>query len=696
MWLGRGGDAANVPAPSNGNPRINLRGGFDLPAVYNGAAGLKRVLEQNLALPTALASADFDEDGVPDLISGYSSPNGGIITLHRGNLYSIYPNQPVNDTATGRGGDTAKVPASPRPPVSASPFLPEARIFELPESPDFIGAGDFDNDGHWDVVAAARGSHVLYLLPGDGKGGFGAAKQVGLPGAVTALVTGEINRADGLTDVVVGTVGPDGPQVLVFEGPDGALKATPEVIALPAAATALALGQLDDSYEMDLAVAAGRDLLIVHGRDRKLSLDVTQQAEALRAGIDQRSFPFTINSIALGDFVSDQEHRTDIALVADDGTIHLLANANRLPAGSDPRSRKTTSKRLNEWQSEILATGYRPLATQLVRVQTSGLPTDDLVVIDGANHQLHILAADAETGRRGDTESLAASPLPRVTASLAVSGAPIAVLPMRLNGDAFSDLVILKSGSSTPTVVMTVPDAVITVTGTGDTIAVDGVVTLREAITSANNNADINADVTANRVGVYGADTINFNIPGAGVHTISPTSALPTITDPVTIDGYTQPGSSMNTLSNGDNAVLRIELNGTSVGGGDGLRFNAGSSTVRGLVINRFMDLFRAGIELATNGGNFIEGNFIGTDVTGTMNLGNTGEGVANSSSPNNTIGGTTASARNVLSGNGQFGVRFDSSAVTGNQIKGNHRHRRNRHGPLGNNQGDPPEQRRV
>jgi hypothetical protein len=80
--------------------------------------------------------------------------------------------------------------------------------------------------------------------------------------------------------------------------------------------------------------------------------------------------------------------------------------------------------------------------------------------------------------------------------------------------------------------------ATITVTGTGDTIAVDGVVTLREAITSANTNASVNADVSAQSPGAYGNDTINFNIAGAGVHTISLTAALPSITGPITINGY--------------------------------------------------------------------------------------------------------------------------------------------------------------
>ena len=72
-------------------------------------------------------------------------------------------------------------------------------------------------------------------------------------------------------------------------------------------------------------------------------------------------------------------------------------------------------------------------------------------------------------------------------------------------------------------------------------------------------------------------------------------------------------------------------------------------------VINRFGSTLEAnGILLQTNGGNVIEGNFIGTDVTGTTVLPNTGvAGVFVSNVPNNTIGGTTAETRNVLSGNG-------------------------------------------
>ena len=189
---------------------------------------------------------------------------------------------------------------------------------------------------------------------------------------------------------------------------------------------------------------------------------------------------------------------------------------------------------------------------------------------------------------------------------------------------------------------------------------------LREAINVANTTG--------------GTDTIAFNLtstdPGYVSSTdswvIRPTSSLPTITDPVVIDGYTQPGASPNTNGPGLglNTVLRIELDGTIAGADvNGLHITAGSSTVRGLVINRFGG---NGIELVTNGGNVIDGNFIGTDVTGTADLGNIGSGVLLNGAPSNTVGGTTPGARNVITGNEAGGVRILGNGVTGNVVQGN------------------------
>src|SRR5262247_3435245 len=126
-------------------------------------------------------------------------------------------------------------------------------------------------------------------------------------------------------------------------------------------------------------------------------------------------------------------------------------------------------------------------------------------------------------------------------------------------------------------------------------------------VTNTNNSgpgslAQAILDANAN----LGADTIVFNIPGSGVQTISPASPLPTITDPVTIDGYTQPGAIANTLAVGTNAVLLIELSGASANSAAGLTISAGNTTIRGLVINRFNFY---GIYIQTNDGNTIAGS---------------------------------------------------------------------------------------
>jgi hypothetical protein len=194
--------------------------------------------------------------------------------------------------------------------------------------------------------------------------------------------------------------------------------------------------------------------------------------------------------------------------------------------------------------------------------------------------------------------------------------------------------------------------ATFTVTSTDDS----GPGTLRQAILDA--NADSSLDDAL----------IEFNIPGAGVHTIAPLSdRLPNITRPVTIDGYTQPGSSPNTLANADNAVLRIELSGANPGGGNiGFYFAASGCTVRGIVINRFTG---TGIWLENANDSVLEGNFIGTDPTGTIGMGSP-NGIVVSGGAGNRIGGVTTGARNIVGGNVD-GIFFQGTTGT-NEVLGN------------------------
>jgi CSLREA domain-containing protein len=169
-----------------------------------------------------------------------------------------------------------------------------------------------------------------------------------------------------------------------------------------------------------------------------------------------------------------------------------------------------------------------------------------------------------------------------------------------------------------------------------------------------------------------GADTIKFNIPGnaGGVRTISPASALPSITDPLTIDGYTQPGSEKNTQQTGaTNAVILVELNGSAAGlGSDGLAIAAPNVVVRGLAINFFGSASIKTDDRAQ--GARIEGNFIGPDTSGTFDRGNSGRGVSIVDGGNHTIGGTTPDKRNLISGNNAIGVIL--RAEGGNKVQGN------------------------
>jgi hypothetical protein len=187
-----------------------------------------------------------------------------------------------------------------------------------------------------------------------------------------------------------------------------------------------------------------------------------------------------------------------------------------------------------------------------------------------------------------------------------------------------------------------VPSGGIVVANTDD----EGTGSLRQAILSANARV--------------GRDSIKFNIPGTGPHTIRPFSPLPTITDTLVIDGYSQPGSAVNTnsLARGTNAVLKIELDG-SAAGSDALGLVCASPWcyVRGLVVNRFG---KSGIVL--NGAyNLVLGCFVGTDVAGRTRAGN-GSGVSViGPTPRSIIGGAgLCEYRNLISGNTTAGVVVD------------------------------------
>jgi hypothetical protein len=165
-----------------------------------------------------------------------------------------------------------------------------------------------------------------------------------------------------------------------------------------------------------------------------------------------------------------------------------------------------------------------------------------------------------------------------------------------------------------------------------------------------------------------GTNTIDFTIPGHGVQAIAPASPLPAITRAVLIDGFSQPGYAGTPL---------IELRGTQAGTSDGLTITGSDVTVRGLDFNGFSQ--GAGILISGTGatGDWIYGDSLGTDPTGTQALPNN-EGVEIDAGATKNLIGTNgdgvndATERNLLSGNLFAGVWITGQGSYGNAVAGN------------------------
>lgn len=238
--------------------------------------------------------------------------------------------------------------------------------------------------------------------------------------------------------------------------------------------------------------------------------------------------------------------------------------------------------------------------------------------------------------------------------------------------------------------------SVIVVNSKGDTTANDGVCTLREAITAANN--DTASGVAAGEcIAGSGADTINFAITGGADftnsgqsgYTLTPSTNLPDITGQTTINGYSQPNAAANTAvsPNPFNGRLLIEIDGTNVSGGSEncleLRNGSDNSVIKGLIINRCVG---NAIRISDTDSARIEGNYIGTNPTGliarpngaltgsssvAVSVGDNCTSSTDTNTTNTVIGGATAAVRNLISGNrgGGMGICSVDTTVQGNYV---------------------------
>ena len=190
--------------------------------------------------------------------------------------------------------------------------------------------------------------------------------------------------------------------------------------------------------------------------------------------------------------------------------------------------------------------------------------------------------------------------------------------------------------------------ATIVVNSTADNVADDGACTLREAIAASVEDFPSGRMSGECAQGDVGLDTIHFDIKGTGPFVFSPRTPLPVVTQPIFIDGYSQPGAKANSRTTGNDAVILIEIDGSSTAAacptylrgqraedvspvqGMGLQFSeagANGSRLRGIAIGGFSSSHAGAIMLYQVGGVQIDGNFIGLRPDGSQNT-NGGSGI--------------------------------------------------------------------
>jgi uncharacterized repeat protein (TIGR01451 family) len=597
--------------------------------------------------PISIAVGDFNGDGKFDLVVVNNNSNNVAILL---------------GTGTGSFG--------------------AATNFAVGTNPFSVSVGDFNNDGKSDFAVTNNGSNNVSILLGTGTGSFGATTNFAVGSAPLSIVIGDFNN-DGNSDLAVANSGAN--NVSILPGTGSGSFATATNFAVGTGPHGITLGDFNGDGQPDLAVTNE------NSNNVSVLLGTGMGSFGAAANFMVGAIP---RSVATGDFNSDGKSDLAVANSGSSSNVSILLGTGTgsfgaatnfaLTEGSDPFTIVVNDFN-NDGKSDIAtANGITNNVSVLLNTCTASADlsitkTDSPDPVTVGNN----LAYTVTVTNNGPDDVLDATMTDRLPAGLTFvsvnvsdqgesgqcseSGGTV-TCTFGLSSDqgtGMVDIVVRPTAAGTITNTASVSSS-LTDPNTANNSATEStfVSGATFTVTNANNSGpgslrqailDANATVST--------QTIAFNIPGSGVHTITPLSALPPITDAVIIDGTTQPGFAGAPI---------IELNGASVGSlGSGLVITAGNSRVRGLVINRF----RGGIDLSQNGGNAIAGNYIGTDASGNVAIGNIFIGISISGGSNNTIGGTTPSDRNVISGNGTQGPGFEGIRIfnsSGNKVEGN------------------------
>ena len=553
----------------------------------------------NLELtPLRLKAGDFDGDGIPDLVSCFAGADGALLTFQKGNVDSIFPNTEKAHLRRREGS------------FLDAPFHPVSQIVESAETPDFVATGDLDSDRKLDIVLARRGfSHFSYLL-GRGDGSFEAARKRELPGEITAFASGEVNLRDGRVDLVIGVNSQEGPRLLVLQSPYGAVKAIPTSVELSKPASAITTGQFNEDLFMDVAFSMGDQLMLLPGRVEAVFPDNWIEGRIIWVGGSR------ILDLTTGDFSGDQ--RKEIAVLEASGVLTMV----------QPETETTLHARVLGDGHGLAATG-NPVA-RIITTRVSNFPHDDLAFYDGRGDLLIF------PGRQDAWPPSSWRDSKGEAAVLRLPFSPVDLLPMRLNPDGLSDLVLLRREPEPIVILQTAPVRTITVDRDGDEGDFSG--------------ADGRCDI----------DNNDSNGPGCTLK-----AALAHASSFSVEDGASEIVFALDKLENVGTAFAfrPVLINGGGVEIVGRIRLAGTDSVVRDITLHGGFPADSILSRLQIEGSNMrVESSWIGTDgeraSTGSIEFfGGNG----------NTVGGMADEARNVLS------QVTAAGGADGNKILGNH-----------------------
>lgn len=606
-----------------------------------------------------MVSADLNADGYADLVSGYSTANGGYLSIHRANQSAYAPS-------------TSAELADLREGMFPSPFAAREQIVKLPVSPDFAVAADLNGDGDADLLVAKKGDSALYFIPGS-HGNFGKAERIELPAQVDALALGEIDFPNAAADLAVAISGAGGSKVLIYR--DG-IGAKPSTVNIGAPADQIEIGNFDGNLLGDIALLSAGKLTLVHGN----------MSGASRA-VEALSLDLQIAAFASGDFIWDRDGKTEFALLQRDGSLAIATQGalNTTPYSveearakrraqhaleSSTTATKAWSKSSPAWSiaersQDVVSKASVARGVRLIAAKLSLESAYDLLVLDTLNASVKIWVKEGAQ---------------RKSYTVTTDANPVALLVRQTSAFVLPSLIVLSENASAPVVLPSQAKATFTVSKTTDTA--DGTCnadcSLREAITAANGSA--------------GADSI---VVPAGTYELTRTNAAANEDNNSTGDLDILDNT---TITGAGSASTIIQAGTTNANGIDKvLAFNpicttAVSSSISGVTV-RFgrntqsptapdFSYTGGGVDVCNTGA----GNFSATDLTVTDNSATTGYGggvnfdsvtPANGSftMTNSTVSNNRTTSTNPIVKNGgginlfgdQHNVTLTNVSITGN-----------------------------